>query len=456
MSLKTIILGPIIILALISVASASEAAQTNGPGNGTESIAALLENPAILKDEIVVAKENGTRVEWRHIVVKGNNTQIGMALGQIAQEDYGAKSLFRYADPIYGKARQVYMERNFPAMSERMKGIAAAYGIPSDNYTFDASTLAYDVGSVACSMIYFPPENTENGHALASRNTDWYLVPMDVYLNKTTNATGNAACSRNFILEIYPDEGYSTIAVGSSDLNSALDIVNSEGLGISLLEDTWLDPIPKTPIAGGRNSGIAGTQVPRLISETCKTVEEAKLEVLANKEFFSLVGTHYMVYDSYGNSTIIEWNKTDGSIYFTDGVNGKPNIMTNHPMYLFSNYAIKDLPRESNLIPYNDPYDSFNRYITLHNFTSSHQGKFSEGDASDALSLVFADTVIAAEGAMMPLPINTIYNVLLDVTDKSVKAKFYLKNGPVDPETGKNTTIYSEYFTFKLENSTEL
>jgi hypothetical protein len=43
MSLKTIILGPIIILALISVASASEAAQTNGPGNGTESIAALLE-----------------------------------------------------------------------------------------------------------------------------------------------------------------------------------------------------------------------------------------------------------------------------------------------------------------------------------------------------------------------------------------------------------------------------
>jgi hypothetical protein len=63
-------------------------------------------------------------MEWRHIILKGNNTQIGMALGEIAQKDYDLTSLKKYADPVYGKARQEYMARNYPIMRERMKGVA--------------------------------------------------------------------------------------------------------------------------------------------------------------------------------------------------------------------------------------------------------------------------------------------------------------------------------------------
>ena len=442
------------LLILVSLLGTSTTANTGAKTSNTSLLAALT-NPVIVKDEIIIAKENGTQVEWRHIVLKGNNTQIGIALGQIAQSDYGVKSLTRYADPVYGKARQAYMERNYPIMRDRMKGIAMAYGLAPDNATFDTNTLPYNVGSLACSMIYFPPETTANGHAITSRNMEWYLVPMDVYLNKAEKETGNRVGSRDFLMEIYPDQGYPTLAIGSSDLNMVLDGLNSKGLGISALVDDDLDPALKMPLAGGRDGGIWSTQITRLVLETCKTVEEAKIAFLANKEFLPVVGLHYMVYDSHGNSAIIEWNKTDGNLYFTDGNSSKPNIMTNHPMYIFSKYATKDLPRENYIIP-NDPYDSFNRYITLYDITSSHKGKYSEMDTADALSAVSANTMVAAEGAIMPLPINTIYNALLDLTDRSLKVKFYLKNGPVDPKTSENTSIFSPYLTFKMDNSTEL
>lgn len=442
------------LLILVSLLGTSATADTGAKTYNTSLLAAVT-NPAIVKDEIIIAKENGTQVEWRHIVLKGNNTQIGIALGQIAQSDYGVKSLTRYADPVYGKARLAYMERNYPIMRERMKGIAMAYGLTPDNATFDTNTLPYDAGSLACSMIYFPPETTANGHAMTSRNLEWYLVPMDVYLNKAEKETGNGVFTRNFLMEIYPDKGYSTMAIAGDDLNSIVDGLNSEGLGISLLEDDGMDPVLKMPAAGDRNSGIMSTQITRLVLETCKTVEEAKIAFLANKEFLPVVGLHYMVYDSHGNSAIIEWNKTDGNLYFTDGNGSKPNIMTNHPMYIFSKYATEDLPRENDMIPYNDPYDSFNRYITLYDITSGHKGKYSEMDIADALSAVSANTMVASEGAIMPLPINTIYNALLDLTDRSLKVKFYLKNGPLDPKTSENTSIFSPYLTFKMNNSTE-
>jgi hypothetical protein len=396
-------------------------------------------------------------VEWRHIVLKGNNTEIGQALGQIAQRDYGVLSLPRYADPIYGKARRGYMEKNCPPLSERMAGIARAYGLSADNDTFDTTTLPYDAGSLACSMIYFPPETMTSGNALVSRNTEWYLVAVDVYLNLSNNSSANAAASRDFVMEIYPDQGYSTMAISMNDLNSVTDGINSEGLGISMLEDISIVPEQTLP-AGARDNGINNLQIARLILENCRTVEEAKMAFLNNKLFFTGIASHYMVYDSLGNSSIIEWNATSGNVIFTDGSPAKPNIMTNHPIYLYTGCSLKDLPREANLIPYNDPYDSFRRYITLSNLTNitnSQEGRFTESQAADALNAVSPNMMIAAEGAMRPLPINTIYHVLTDLTNKSMKVKFYQRNGPIDPETGKNTSIFSPYFTFKMASSIE-
>jgi len=438
-----------VILAAFLAISTANSENAIDSVNGTAQQA----NPSIVKDELIIPVENGTVMEWRHIVLKGNDTQIGMALGEIAQKDYGVTALKKYADPVYGKARQEYMARNYPMMRDRMKGIAMSFGLSQDNATFDTTSLPYDVGSLACSMVYFPPETTLSGHAIASRNMEWYLVPMDVFLGKAEKGTGKSMFTRNFLIEIYPDQGYSTIAIGGMDLNSVIDGLNSEGLGISALEDEGMEPALAMPMAGDRDSGIMGSQITRQVLETCKTVEEAKIAFLANKEFLPIGAFHYMVYDSRGNSAIVEWNKTDGNLYFTDSNSNKPNIMTNHPMYKYSNYSLEDLSEEKNLITYDDPYDTFNRYITMYNIISSHQGKFSDEEAANVLRSVEGNTVIQAEGAMESLPINTIWNVILDLNDRSLKVKFFLKKGPVDKTTNRSELIFTPYLAFRMNNS---
>ncbi len=449
MSTKALLMISMTILAAIFVISTANAEKAVDSMNN----AARIANPAIVKDEIIIPLENGTVMEWRHIVLKGNNTQIGTALGEIAQKDYGATSLKKYADPIYGKARQEYMARNYPIMRERMKGIALSYGLSQDNDTFDTTTLPYDTGSLSCSLVYFSPETTLNGHAIASRNMEWYLVPMDVFLGKAEKGTGKSMFTRNFLIEIYPDHGYSTMAIAGMDLNSVIDGLNSEGLGISALEDEGMEPALEMPMAGERNSGIVSTQITRLVLETCRTVEEAKLAFLANKEFLPIGAFHYMVYDSQGNSAIIEWNKTDGNLYFTDGNSSKPNIMTNHPMYKYSKYSLENLSEEKNPLSYDDPYDTINRYITMYNIISRHEGKFSDEDIAKVLGAAEGNTVLQIEGAKEPLPINTIWNAILDLTDKSLKVKFFLKKGPMDKETDKSTLIFTPYLAFKMNKS---
>ena len=59
--------------------------------NAVDSVnsSALSANPALVKDEIMIPMENGTEMEWRHIILKGNNTQRGMALGEIARRIMG-------------------------------------------------------------------------------------------------------------------------------------------------------------------------------------------------------------------------------------------------------------------------------------------------------------------------------------------------------------------------------
>lgn len=446
MSGKQLSIVFIIVLAFISAITLAEENQANGAAHN----AIPSKSSAIVKDEVLFSMENGNEIEMRHIILRGNNTEIGMALGEIAQKDYGVTSLKRYADPIYGKACQEYMARNYPILQDRMNGVAMSYGVAPDNGTFDTTVLSYDTGSLACSQVYFPPAVTENGHARSVKSQDFFRVPVAVYLNKTDDMSGNRLFSRLFLIEIYPDSGYATMAIGAHSLNSVLDGLNSEGLGINILQDPSLEPVANTSFSGDRNSGILSLLMGRLVLETCRTTEEAKIAFLANKVYFSIGGIHYMVYDSTGRSTVVEWNKDDGNIYFTDGNISQPNIMTNHQIFKYSKVAAKDLPVEETMIPYNHPYDTFNRYRTLYNFTSSHQDRFSEEDLDDAISSVAVNSILEYQGAVRPLPMTTLYDVILDLTDRRLKVKCFLHSGPANNATNESTIVFSPYLTFDL------
>ncbi|MDD1752223.1 MAG: C45 family autoproteolytic acyltransferase/hydrolase [Methanotrichaceae archaeon] len=428
------------LLALASLSSTYTMANAEGKTSGN-SIIASTENPVIVKNAVLLKKDSVNYTELRHIVLKGTNEQIGKALGEIAREDYNV-SLYSFADPIYAKARLIYMQKNDPAFYERMKGVAEAYNVPINSTNLDLSALIYDIGFPDCSIVYFSPSVTSNGHAMACRNNDYYTSPYEVIIGKTNVSSQPGMFSRTFVLELYPDEGYSSLVVGSNDLmsNSILQGFNSQGLAIEEQVDLFGANAtnPSFGLAVDKNSGIPVLAAQRLILDTCKSIDEAKIALLNNKIYFGYEGIHFMIYDKYGNSTIAEFSPKNGSVHFIDAFNSI-RVMTNHPVSLSRReYSI------INRLP-DGYYDSFRRYMTLTNITSNHTGKFTPKDMVDTLSSVNAEVTYKS------MNLRTETNLLQDLTNSTISARFYLRDGPTDPVIGGPTNIFSKFFNFTLE-----
>jgi len=430
--------------------NASTAADTGGDASNTSLVSAT-ENSVIMKNEVLLNKDSANYTELRHIVLKGTNEQIGKAIGEISQKDYNAKPS-KFADPIYAKARLEYFKKNYPAFYERMKGVAESYRVSLDSTDLDLSILPYDAGSMGCSVIFFPPTVTYNGHAMTSRNLDYRTVPMDVLLGKVITSNEIGLFARAYVLELYPTEGYSSLVIGGHDLlGTFFQGFNSQGLAMEMLADER-PHVVMTPLNGGpRASGISYMLATRMILDTCKSVEEAKLVFLNNRIYFPFMGCHFLIYDKFGQSTIAEFMANDDSVHFTDAA-GSIRVMTNHPECL---YPTEDtFPQTDANTSY---YDSFVRYKTLTNITSNHKGKFTKQDLEDILRPVYAEVYFGSlsteKSSKVNIPERTVMNSVLDLTAGTISARFYLKDGPTDSTLGGPTNVFSEFFNFTLRKS---
>ena len=417
-------------------------------GSGTGALAKNA-NPIIVTNEVILPKEPDTYLEIRHIVLRGTNEEIGKALGDIAQEWLGIKKLGPYAGPIYAEARRQYMKKNYPILLERMKGVAKSYGLsPTDN-TYVTSGLYYDI-SIApptCSAVFFPAGSTTNGHDLLGHNIDFHTATMREMMGLKRVEGDHNLYSRDFILELYPDKGYSSIVVGALDLlNGFQGGMNSEGLIVALLADDLgtpnLDPNPLGDDVGGLNM----LQLDRLILDTCATVDEAKLAILNNKLVVGFMPGHLLICDRFGKSFIFDTSPKDFSYHFTEN-NDQPQVITNHAVFLY--------PDVNKFPPYSPKgtYNTFYRYVKLTDYVKAHQGKFSPVDIKEAMGLVYAHTTDIAEGSVGPLPHRTLWTTLYDINERSIEIKFYLKDGPIDPATGDPALVFTEPFRFKLKKA---
>lgn len=407
---------------------------------------AATRNPAVLKNDILLNRDSYSYSEVRHIILKGTNEQIGKALGEISKKDYNVKPS-KFTDPIYAKARLAYMDKNYPVFYERMKGVAEAYGVSIDLADLDLSVLPYDAGSLGCSVVYFPPSVTYNGHSIACRNLDFRTASLDKLLGKTDVSNQTDMLARTYVMELYPEKGYSNLVIGGHDLMGFFfQGLNSQGLAIELQVDE--SPlVVTTPFGGARASGLSDLLAARMILDTCKSVEEAKLVLLNNRIYFPFIGIHFLIYDKNGNSTIAEFLAKEDSVHFTDA-SDSVRVMTNHPVCL---YPTPDTyPKPDANVGY---YDSFLRFKTLTEITSNHQGKFSEKDMIDVLRSVYAEVyygTLLSENEKIPE--RTVVNSLLDLTNGTISARFYLRDGPTDPMLGGPSNIFSQFFSFTLKN----
>lgn len=389
----------------------------------------------IKKNEIILPKKDDTYMEVRHIVLKGSNKDIGKALANIAQKDYGVE-LLPFSDPKYKKQREDYIAKHDQILFDRMKGVEEAYNLEV-NHHVDTSLLMYDLGKIGCSAVFFPNNFSVDNHAFVARNTDFYTVTFSQFTHQG-NPGGNNLISRNYVLELYPDEGYATLVLGSMDLMSGIfDGVNSQGLTISCLVDQNVAKMVRKEFDDAQ--GLAAQQFSRLILEKAKNCEEAEGIAKDNEIYMIMDGFHYLVTDRTGKSLVIEFSEKDLTPIFTY-VDNNIRILTNHPVNKFPN--IKDFPTTDPAARYN----TFNRYATLNKYLLENSGKkFSTDDGFEALSLVQGFCNDASEGPSLNLPLRTLWPVITDLDNCSMQVKFYLNDGP------DKTLNFSPIYNFKLE-----
>ncbi len=122
--------------------------------------------------ETVVAGGPDRFMEVRHVIMKGTNIAIGEKLGEIAKA-LGARPDPR-GDTLLNRIQREYMVRNYPILHERMRGIAAAFGLDVEDDRCDfSSIMLFPTGPPGCSAVFYPGTHTANGHGTLSRNYDF-------------------------------------------------------------------------------------------------------------------------------------------------------------------------------------------------------------------------------------------------------------------------------------------
>ena len=82
---------------------------------------------------------------------------------------------------------------------------------------------------------------------------------------------------------------------------------------------------------------------------------------------------------------------------------------------------------------------------------AGYGGKFGS-DGEEAMSLVYGRVDEASEGGHHDLPLRTIYTAVVDINERTIWARFYLRDGEKpDPATGLANLIFSKPFEFKLK-----
>jgi Acyl-coenzyme A:6-aminopenicillanic acid acyl-transferase len=399
----------------------------------------------------------------RHLTIRGTNFEIGQQLGKRAIERYGYSPERYRANPLYAKARKAYFRHNYPIHSERVRGVAAAFGLDASDDRYDLTALFYNADmplqAPGCSVVYYPPATTASGGGYLSRNYDFSIgtmadlmrVPMPPEIKDSLPAV----MSEPYIMEWYPEDGgYASLAIHAFDtLSGTLDGMNSAGLAVSIMADeeaiAALGPKLEPHLGSPQVIGLHELQVMRWLLDTCATVTEAEEALLTVKQHYVFIPCHYIVADKAGRSFVYENSTGRNTQYLIEG-NGTPQVATNFQLY---QHPTPDQRPGGALTLENN---AFWRYQTLVDRIAQHPGLLTTDDLKanhacvnvskllETLGADSANTSVAA-GVLS----RTLWHSLYDQSAGTVEVSFYL--GEDMQADGTRTERRSEYLKFALE-----
>ena len=277
--------------------------------------------------ETVIAGGPDKFAEVRHVVLEGTNFEIGKKFGEIAKRD--GVSVARSENRILSRAKREYMAKNYPVHYERMKGVAAAYGLNIQDDAYDFSQLNQrQLAPPGCSVVYYPAASTEIGHNILSRNYDFSTGDIT---GRRPQGDRLAMMARPYLVEIHPDKGYSSLALCAFEyLGGVLDGINSEGLAVAILAEE--ESGAKVGHEPGNEVGVHELMGMRYLLDNCKNVDEAKEALLSLKHHYTFIPCHYIVGDRSGKSFIYEFSPARNRSQITDGAG--PQCVTNHLVFM--------------------------------------------------------------------------------------------------------------------------
>jgi hypothetical protein len=390
-----------------------------------------------IKEDTLVAGGEQDFMEVRHVVLKGSNEAIGKALAEIARERHHVNPIAS-SDPLRTRVQRRYIEKNDPILFERMRGVATAFGKRLEDDAWNVSGLDYAHFGGGCSVVYFPPAVTADGASLVSRDYDFTTGTI----RGTRPRPGEEACTaRPYVVEMYPERGYPSLAVYSYDLLSGvLDGINSEGLTVALLADDELAEKFGVEPAGPDAVGLGAVQVLRLLLDTCATTDEAKEALLLTKQCYEFAPVHYLVADRHGKSFIWEYSQAHNREYIVENP-GQPLVTTNFSLH---RHLDGGKPPSVKLAEKVCP-----RYCILTEKLNSHEGKLTVDFIKETHKLV--DAVQPAAKTSARAPGRTLWHALYFPEQRRMQVSFYLKDEPDSNNPGKIRIVRSNYLDFKLE-----
>lgn len=391
---------------------------------------------AVRQDKVVAGSPTDF-MEVRHLVLKGTNEVIGQALASVGKERYQLKPEAG-SDRFRTRVQRRYIEKNYPILHERMRGVAAAFGKRLDDDAWNFSALSYLVDFPGgCSVVYYPAGVMADNTGVVSRNYEFTTGTILGTRPKPNELPVNA---RPYVVEMYPDRGHASLALCAFDLLSGvLDGINAEGLTVAALVDG--EAIAKVGIDPPMEDGVGldELQMLRLLLDTCATAEEAKEALLMTKQYYSGLPVHYLVADRHGQAFVWEYAHGRNREYIIQNPD-KPLVVTN-----FSLHRHRDGkgPPSATQVKEVCP-----RYCTLAERIAAEPGRLTVAFIKENHKAVDA-TAAGAKGAP---PGRTLWHALYFPEQRKMQVSFYLRDEPDPKEKGSTRIVRSDYLEFVLKS----
>src|SRR5262245_3392045 len=391
---------------------------------------------AVVRQDKVIAGGPKDALEARHLVLKGTNEEIGKALATIARERFGIAAEAG-SDPLRTRAQRRYIEKNYPILFDRMRGVAGVFGKKVDDDQWNLSGLGYVNLKAGCSVMYFPPESTATKTGILSRDYDFSTGTV---MGQTPPPGKLGDTARPYVIEMHPDRGYASIAMCAYDLLSGvLDGINSEGLTVSLMADDELMSKHGFEPAMDTGVGLGVLQVLRLLLDTCATAEEAKEALLMTKQVYEFIPVHYLIADRHGKAFVWEYSQAHNKEYIIENP-GQPLVATNFSLHKY----LKDgKPPSSEKAKSVCP-----RYCLLSDCIAAEKEKLTVDLIKQTHRKV--DANFTPKGTDRA-PTRTLWHALYFPEQRSLQVSFYLRDEPDPDQEGKLRTVRSDYLGFELK-----